>query len=193
MRQPPPKQPSPRRLQTAAPRLHGLPPLVSEHTTVLVLGSFPGGRSLQLRQYYAHPQNHFWPIMQSLWPDAWAQAQRHADLADYDVRCNWLLSRGVGLWDVYESCLREGSLDANIRDAQLNDFAGLAARLPRLRAIAHNGGESFRHARRLRQALPDERIAIHRLPSSSPANASWSFARKQQAWREVLALHGLVA
>lgn len=176
-----------------APRLQGLPPLVSEHTTILVLGSFPGGRSLELRQYYAHPHNHFWPIMQSLWPDAWAQAQREADLAGYEARCVWLLSRGVGLWDVYESCLREGSLDADIRDAQLNDFAALGARLPHLRAIAHNGGESFRHARRLRLALPDERIAIHRLPSSSPANASWSFARKQQAWREVFAQHGLVA
>jgi len=28
-------------------------------------------------------------------------------------------------------------------------------------------------------------FAAHRLPSSSPANASWSFERKCAAWREV--------
>jgi len=60
-----------------------------------------------------------------------------------------------------------------------NDFSSL--RLPRLAAIAHNGGESFRHAR-LTQALG---VPVHRLPSSSPANASWSFDRKVQAWRDV--------
>jgi TDG/mug DNA glycosylase family protein len=29
-------------------------------------------------------------------------------------------------------------------------------------------------------------LPVYRLPSSSPANASWSFERKLAAWREVL-------
>jgi hypoxanthine-DNA glycosylase len=44
----------------------GLPPLVSAGTRVLVLGSFPGRRSRAERQYYAHPQNRFWPVMEEL-------------------------------------------------------------------------------------------------------------------------------
>jgi TDG/mug DNA glycosylase family protein len=32
-----------------------------------------------------------------------------------------------------------------------------------------------------------------RLPSSSPANASWSLARKVDAWRAVFSQHGLCA
>ena len=76
---------------------------------------------------------------------------------------------------------REGSLDSAIRDAVVNDIAGL--RLPALAAIAHNGGESFRHARHTRTLG----VPVHRLPSSSPANASWSFERKVAAWREVFA------
>lgn len=168
---------------TAKPGLlHGLPPVTSCTTVLLVLGSFPGGVSLARGQYYAHPQNHFWKILQALWP-------RHPlpDAGSYAQRCDWLLARGLGVWDVYAACEREGSLDSAIRNAQVNDFAALAAGLPRLAAIAHNGGESFRHARHT-QALG---LPVYRLPSTSPANASWSFERKLAAWREVVQSHGL--
>jgi len=101
-------------------RLTGLPPLVSAATRVLVLGSFPGVKSLQLKQYYAHPQNQFWPILQRLWPQAgWSTD------GDYARRCACALAQGLGIWDVYASCEREGSLDSAIREAQLNDFPGL--------------------------------------------------------------------
>ena len=110
---------------------------------VLVLGSFPGAASLRLRQYYAHPQNHFWKILQALWPQ---HPLPPAGAEGYAARCDWLLARGLGLWDVYESCEREGSLDTSIRNAQVNDFARLQAVCPQLAAVAHNGGESFKHA-----------------------------------------------
>jgi G:T/U-mismatch repair DNA glycosylase len=32
---------------------------------------------------------------------------------------------------------------------------------------------------------------VHKLPSTSPANASWSFDRKLQAWRAVFESAGL--
>ena len=166
-----------------AERLTGLAPVVSDRTVVLVLGSFPGAASLRAGQYYAHPQNHFWRIAQTLWPQHPLPGREH-----YDQRCAWLLARGLGLWDVYASCERVGSLDTRIRNAQVNDFASLRGRCPRLAAIAHNGGESFRHARST--ALLG--VPVSRLPSTSPANASWSFERKLTAWAELLARHGLV-
>lgn len=165
----------------AAVRLVGLPPVVGAGTVVLVLGSFPGVASLRAQQYYAHPQNHFWRILQALWP------QRPLP-EPYAERCDWLLARGLGLWDVYGACEREGSLDARIRHPEVNDFASLRAGCPRLAAIAHNGGESFRHAR----ATAQLGVPVLRLPSTSPANASWSFERKRQAWAQALAEHGLL-
>lgn len=172
-------------------RLQGLAPLVSAATRVLVLGSFPGLRSLQLQQYYAHPQNQFWRILRQLWP----QAPWPAD-GDYAARCAWALARGLGIWDVYASCEREGSLDSAIRVAKLNDFPWLLRRCPQLRGIVHNGGESFRHARAVEQSLAQAglsgRVQIHKLPSTSPANASWTFERKLGAWRAVMQEHGLV-
>lgn len=59
----------------------------------------------------------------------------------YAQRLDAVRRRGLGIWDVYAACRRDGSLDSAIRDAEPNDLAGLAATLPRLAAIAHNGGE----------------------------------------------------
>jgi hypoxanthine-DNA glycosylase len=164
--------------------LSGLPPLVSPQTRLLILGSFPGVASLAARQYYGHPRNHFWPILQAIWPS------RPIDIcaSSYQIRSEWLLARGLGLWDVYASCEREGSLDSSIRSPALNDLDSLKVRCPDLAAIAHNGGESFRHAAHTRRlGLP-----VYRLPSTSPANASWRFERKLAAWREVFMQHGLM-
>ena len=171
---------------TPAPRWQGLPPVASEHMVVLVLGSFPGAASLRAGQYYAHPHNQFWKILQALWPS-------HALPGDYAARCDWLLARGLGVWDVYASCEREGSLDTRIRNAEVNDFARLHGRCPRLAAIAHNGGESFKHARAVRASLgAHSAVESVRLPSTSPAHAAWSFDRKLNAWAALMASHGLI-
>ena len=166
----------------SATLLRGLPPVVDVRTRLLVLGSFPGAASLAAQQYYGHPRNHFWPILSALWGiDLGAQA--------YPARLQQLRAHGLGLWDVYGACRRDGSLDSAIEDAEPNDLTGLAARLPALCAIAHNGGESARSMRHTRAlGLP-----VYRLPSTSPANASWSFERKRDAWRAVFVEAGVAA
>jgi TDG/mug DNA glycosylase family protein len=176
--------------QGVVARLQGLAPVVGPDTRVLVLGSFPGAASLARQQYYAHPQNHFWRVLQAIWPEYPQPAAQ-----DYAGRCAWLLARGLGLWDVYDSCERVGSLDAAIREPQVNDFAALRAHCPQLRRLAHNGAESFRHAPAALAALDPSGgapLQAVKLPSTSPANAGWSFERKRQAWHEALAAAGLV-
>jgi hypoxanthine-DNA glycosylase len=162
------------------PVLQGLAPIAPRDARLLVLGSFPGVASLAAQQYYAHPRNQFWPILSALWG---------VDLAarSYVQRVAEARRRGLAIWDVYAACRREGSLDSAIEAAQPNDLAGLVARLPRLAAVAHNGGESAR-AMRVTRALG---LPVHRLPSTSPANASWSFERKLAAWREVFEQVGI--
>jgi hypoxanthine-DNA glycosylase len=105
----------------------------------------------------------------------------------YAARLQRLRTRGLGLWDVIAECRREGSLDSAIREARYNDLASLRRRAPQLVAVAHNGGESAR-AMRITTGLG---VAVYRLPSSSPANASWSFERKLAAWREVFQASGV--
>ena len=197
--------------------LTGLPPLVSSQTRLLILGSFPGLASLAGQQYYGHPQNHFWKILQAIWPSG--PVGTSAD--SYEKRSEWLLTKRLGLWDVYAACEREGSLDSRIRQPVVNDFSGLKRMCPVLEAIAHNGGESFKQARTIAPTLatacasnvalppesengaisprggpaakcPEAAIAVYKLPSTSPANASWSFERKLAAWRDVFEKHRLI-
>jgi hypoxanthine-DNA glycosylase len=161
-------------------RLQGLSPVLNAGTRLVVLGSFPGKASLAGQQYYGHPRNQFWPLLSALWGiDLRALA--------YDRRLARLLERGLGLWDVYASCEREGSLDSAIEAPVFNDLTELRRLAPALQAVAHNGGES---ARAMRHTLALG-CAVYRLPSTSPANASWSFERKLAAWREVFSQHGM--
>jgi hypoxanthine-DNA glycosylase len=161
--------------------LEGLPAVMDRRTRLVVLGSFPGIASLKAQQYYGHPRNHFWPILSALFD---------VDLAGlpYAQRLPIVLDHGVGLWDVYASCVRAGSLDSAIREPVLNDLASLKLFAPDLQAVAHNGSESAR-SKRITQALG---VSAYQLPSTSPANASWSFARKLAAWQAVFEQCGLL-
>ena len=161
-------------------RLQGLPPVLGRATRLVVLGSFPSAASLAAGEYYAHPRNQFWPLLSALFG---------LDLRalPYRERLAEVRRRGLGIWDVYASCRRAGSLDSAIEDAELNDLAGLRRRAPALVAVAHNGGESAR-AMRVTRTLG---LPVWRLPSTSPANASWSFERKRSAWRQAFVAAGL--
>jgi hypoxanthine-DNA glycosylase len=176
---PVPRRP-PRQPNLPGTRLVGLPPVADVHARLLILGSFPGIASLQLQRYYAHPRNQFWPIVSALFG---------VDLGamPYPDRVDEARRRGLAIWDVYAACQREGSLDSAIREALPNDLAALVRQLPRLRGIGHNGSESAR-AMRLTRALG---VPVWRLPSTSPAHASWSFERKCEAWRAVFRACGL--
>lgn len=153
-------------------RRSGLAPVTDAATTLLILGSLPGERSLAEGRYYAHPQNGFWRLIGGV---------IGADLPalPYDQRLERLKSAGVGLWDVIASAERPGSLDAAIRDAVPTDLNQLIDGLPSLRAVAFNGGTAARLGRRLLSARAG--IALIDLPSSSPAHAR-PLAEKAAAW-----------
>jgi len=157
------------------------PPQVGEGCRVLVLGTVPSRRSLELRQSYGHSQNLFWPFMGELF-DAGPELP-------YATRIARLHARGVGIWDVYEHVERPGSLDASIVRASevANAIPDLLRRQPTIRAIALNGGKAAEGFRRhiapaiIEQGI--EGIDILALPSTSPANASIPRDEKLRRWR----------
>ena len=153
------------------------PPVCLPDARALILGSMPGVISLRAGQYYAHPQNAFWRIQCALWGMAFASDMPYAD------KLRMLTSRRIGLWDVAESCRREGSLDSDMRGVVCNDFGALFAASPGIRAVFCNGGAA--HALYMRHVRPEfPHIEVTRLPSTSPAFTQ-SFERKLEAWRVV--------
>jgi len=165
-------------------KVSSFPPQVGAGCRLLVLGTVPSLRSLEMRQSYAHPHNLFWPFMGILY-DAGPELP-------YAERIARLQAAGVGIWDVLKDCHRPGSLDSSIRaDSEVpNDIPGLLEDYPTIRAIALNGGKAQQvFARRIAAAIPAERssgLAVLALPSTSPANASIPRALKFERWSELL-------
>jgi len=151
-------------------------PVVDERTRVLILGSLPGEASLAAGQYYAHPRNAFWPLLNDV------IGQSISPLA-YEDRLIALKSVGIGLWDVITSAERCGSLDSAIRSPEAADLRGLVMRLPALRAIAFNGGTAARLGYRILKSCAPAPVLIT-LPSSSPAHAR-TLAEKAESWAKL--------
>ena len=164
-------------------RCYSFPPIAKPSAEILILGSMPGLESLRQQQYYAHPRNAFWSIMQSLfaieksWP--------------YQQRCELLTQQRVAVWDVLKACDRPGSLDSNIAPdtIEANDFNAFFQAHPKIRAVFFNGAKAEQIYMKYVQASlekPWQNITTSRLPSTSPANAALSLEKKQTIWREQL-------
>lgn len=172
-----------RSLNTNMPVVCSFPPISRRDARVLILGTMPSPASLAARQFYGHRQNAFWRIMGELF-DAGRELP-------YTERTRRLKSRRVAVWDVLQQCERQGSLDSNILVASevANDFEGFFVRHRHVRAIFFNGARAEASFNRL--VLPQlgsrlEAIPRERLPSTSPANATFTFDQKLAAWSKVL-------
>lgn len=151
-------------------------PIADENCTILLLGTMPGDRSLSLQQYYGHAGNHFWKLIYAIFNTPLNP--------DYEARKQFLLQQGIALWDVLESCTCEGSLDSNIKNEVVNDFASFYQEHPLITHIFFDSkkAEEFylRHVKKSKDKI------YHLLPSPSGANASKTFAQKLEAWKELL-------
>lgn len=161
--------------------IHSFPPVAAPDARILILGSIPGEASLRARQYYGHPRNLFWPILGEL-------VGARPELP-YPARLAALRAARIALWDVLQCCERTGSLDSAIEENTLipNDFADFFARHPQIERIYFNGAKaeaSFR--RHVLPTMDANRLRCWRLPSTSPANAGISPARRLEAWRALL-------
>jgi double-stranded uracil-DNA glycosylase len=161
--------------------IHSFAPIEHASARVLILGSMPGEASLRAGQYYAHPQNNFWRVMEAL--------ISLNPKAGYAQKIEALKSARIAVWDVLHSCQREGSLDANIVKTSriANDFVSFFAGHRSITHVFFNGGAAEQiYRKNVLPLLKSQHIEYLRLPSTSPANASISFERKLEAWRVLL-------
>ena len=162
---------------------HGFGPVFDADSRVLVLGSFPSSKSREAGFYYGHPRNRFWQVISEVTGDTLPCSPTADD------KRSLILRNGIALWDVVQSCDIVGSSDSSIRNVVPNDVSSLV-RGSKVEAVFANGGTA---ARLYAKHLEDEvGIPAVKLPSTSPANASWTLDRLIGAWEESLGpcLHG---
>lgn len=157
----------------------GLPFISGPKPELLILGSFPGERSLQARQYYAHPQNSFWKIMGMIFGNTYEES--------YERRLEIIRMNKLALWDVLLSCERQGSMDGSIieKGSRSNDLEGFFRDHPTVMTICFNGQKAAKLFRKIVQpglaGLP-QGLSQKVLPSTSPAYASMSLEAKAALW-----------
>jgi hypoxanthine-DNA glycosylase len=150
-------------------------PIADERTSVLIPGTIPGDRSLELGEYYGHPRNRFWRTIATITGNPIPET--------YLDKKSLLLRSGIGLWDVVHNATREGSLDSAIRDEEPNDVVGLIATHPNTKVVGFNGRTAEKLYDRYFDRLPG--IAYIPLLSTSPANAAVTFEALCEKWREI--------
>lgn len=155
--------------------VHTFAPVYDEKSKVLILGSFPSVKSRELGFYYGHAQNRFWPLMAHLLGENVP--------CSTEEKCSMLLSHGIALWDVISSCDIDGSSDASIRNAVPNDI-GKILKYADIRAVFANGATAARLYNRFCEKRMGQGIVL--LPSTSAANASYSFERLCTCWQSVI-------
>ena len=157
-------------------RITAFEPVAPPGAKVLILGSMPSVESLNQGFYYAHPRNAFWRIL--------AEVYGEATPGDVPGKIALLTRHDTALWDVLESCERQGSLDSAIRQPTPNDFDGLFRRCPGITRILFNGGTAERLFMKWGRNWINGRDC-RRLPSTSPAY-TLSYERKLALWRQAL-------
>ena len=151
-------------------------PISNADTTILILGTLPGDKSLELGEYYGHSRNRFWKIISTI---------TNNDLPiTYSDKKALLLKSKIGIWDVAIKANRKGSLDSAIEDEEPNDLENFIKRHKNLNVIGFNGTKS--------EALFDKYfdrksgLKYISLPSTSPANTGIDFDNICKLWRQIL-------
>lgn len=152
------------------------PPISNENSRILVLGSLPGDKSLELGEYYGHPRNRFWKILSTITnkelPTAYAEKKE------------FLFKSGIGVWDVAHKATRKGSMDSAMKDEEPNDLDAFIANHKNLTVIGFNGKKAELLFNKFFKRQSSLRYVS--LPSSSPANAGINFEDICTSWSRLL-------
>ena len=146
--------------------------VVGSDPKILILGTMPSRKSLEMQEYYSHPRNIFWKIIFNL--------LKVAEKNTYSEKIVLVNEKKIALWDVCSSCRREGSLDSNIKDETPNQITNFLLKHPSIETIIFNGQKA--REKYLKYFDVIEELEYHCLPSTSPANTSMNFQEKLVKW-----------
>ena len=152
------------------------PPILPKRVHTLILGSMPSGKSLELKQYYAHPQNQFWRFMGDIFGAL--------PSLPYEDRIKILKQQGIAVWDVLKACSRYGSMDSNIKNPVVNDFERFYQENSSIKLVVFDSITAENFYKRLVLSTLSKELNYRRVPSPSPAHARINYETKLILWAE---------
>ena len=152
---------------------HPFPAVIDTDCKVLILGSVPSVKSVEANFYYGHPQNRFWKVLSQLLGEDFVSA-------DKDTKKSLLLAHHIALYDSVEECDILGSSDAHVKNVVPADIESMIEGT-KISKIFSNGNTSLKYFEKYHPTL-----TATLLPSTSPANASWTLEKLVDAWRIIL-------
>jgi hypoxanthine-DNA glycosylase len=147
-------------------------PIIDENSRLLILGTMPGEKSLQLQQYYGNRGNQFWKILFSILNEPFS--------IEYDDRKLLLKKHGIALWDVLQFCERAGSLDSNIKNELPNDFDAFYDKYKNIKYVLFSSKNAAAYYDKYVKRKPH--LTYDVLPSPSGANATKPLSEKMLIW-----------
>lgn len=154
------------------------PPIADAHSTVLILGTMPGEKSLELQEYYGNRGNQFWKLLYTILGQEFS--------FNYEEKKKLLKANKIALWDVLAYCERLGSLDSNIKNEVPNNFEMFYAQHPNIKRVFFSSKNAEKYYDKY--VGRKENLIYQTLPSPSGANATLSFAQKLEIWKNILTL-----
>lgn len=155
--------------------VHSFEPVYDRASEILILGTLPSVKSRENNFYYGHKQNRFWKVLAALLKEPLPDT--------IEEKKTMLLAHRIALWDVIQSCDIKGSSDSSIKNVQPTDI-GMILEKTNVTQIYANGNKAGQLYKRYQ--FPVTGIEATVLPSTSPANAAWSFDRLCETWRVIL-------
>jgi hypoxanthine-DNA glycosylase len=149
-------------------------PVVDAASSVLILGTMPGEKSLELQEYYGNRGNQFWRLLFTIFNRPLSH--------DYAIKMQLLKDHNIAVWDVLAYCEREGSLDSRIKNEKANDFDTFYKNYPTIKHVLFSSKNAAAYYDRYVGRKPG--IVYDILPSPSGANATKSFNEKLEEWKQ---------
>lgn len=152
---------------------HTFEPVYDQNSELLILGTFPSVKSREQNFYYGHPQNRFWKVLARLTEEKLPET--------IEEKKAMLLKHHIAVWDVIAGCDIIGSSDSSIKNVVPADI-GIILSKAEIDRIFANGKKAESLYRKY--IFPKTKIPVTVLPSTSPANAAFSFEKLAAAWKE---------
>ncbi len=152
--------------------IHPFCPIYDKNSKILILGSFPSVKSREDNFYYAHKQNRFWQVLKSIYG-------YNKELVTKEDKIEFLLNVNVAIWDIIKECDIVNSDDSSIKNVIPNDIESIIKK-SNIKSIFCNGKKSYNIFKKY------FKLEAKVLPSTSPANASYSLDKLIEIWGENL-------